>query len=146
MRRRKFIKFLGGAAVAAAPFAARAQQPKTAIPIVGLLGLTSQEAFAEEITAFHRGLNELGYIDGRDVTIDYRWAQGHFDQLSALAADLVHQPLSVLVATGSPASAFAAKAATETIPIVFTSGADPVQIGLVPTSTAREVMLPASTS
>jgi putative ABC transport system substrate-binding protein len=116
------------------PLAGRAQQPakETAIPIVGLLGLTSPEAFAEEVAAFHQGLNELGYIEGRNVTIDYRWAQGHFDQLPALAADLVHEPLSVLVATGTPASAFAAKAVTETIPIVFTSVGDPVQMGLVP--------------
>jgi putative ABC transport system substrate-binding protein len=125
--------FLGGAGALAWPLAGRAQQPakEPAIPIVGLLGLTSPEAFADEVAAFHRGLNELGYIEGRNVTIDYRWAEGHFDQLPALAADLVQQPLSVLAAV-SPASALAAKAATKTIPIVFISGADPVQLGLVP--------------
>lgn len=133
MRRRDLIKLIAGSAMTW-PFAARAQQStkETAIPIVGLLGLTSPEAFAEEVAAFHRGLNELGYIEGRNVTIDYRWAQGHFDQLPALAADLVQQPLSALAATGTPASALAAKAATKTIPIIFTSGADPIQIGLVP--------------
>jgi putative ABC transport system substrate-binding protein len=134
MRRREFMGFLGGAGALAWPLAGRAQQPakEPAIPIVGHLGLTSPEAFAEQLAAFHRGLNELGYIEGRNVTIDYRWAQGHFDQLPALAADLVQQPLSVLVANGTPASALAAKAATKTIPTVFTTGVDPVQLGLVP--------------
>jgi putative tryptophan/tyrosine transport system substrate-binding protein len=148
MRRREFMGFLGGAGALAWPLVGRAQQPakEPAIPIVGLLGLTSPEASAEVVAAFHRGLNELGYIEGRNVTIDYRWAQGHFDQLPALAADLVQQPLSVLAATGTPASALAAKAATKTIPIVFTSGADPVQLGLVPNFNRPGAMSPASTS
>jgi putative ABC transport system substrate-binding protein len=132
MKRRKFL-IVSGAAALSGTRLARAQQPgkDTAIPTIGFLGLTSPQSFAEEHASFQRGLNELGYIEGRNVKIDYRWAQGRFDQLPALAAELVRQPLSVLLATGSPASAFAAKAATDTIPIVFTSGGDPVEMGLV---------------
>jgi putative tryptophan/tyrosine transport system substrate-binding protein len=133
MRRRDFIALIGGSGIAF-QVPARAQQSakETENPLVGFLGLTSPQDFAQELAAFHRGLGELGFIDGRDVRIDYRWAQGRFDQLPALATDLTRQRLSVLVATGTPASALAAKAATETIPIVFVSGADPVQMGLVP--------------
>jgi putative ABC transport system substrate-binding protein len=127
--RREFITLAGGGAIAW-PLAARAQQ--TAMPVIGLLSGRSPKDSVANVIAFKRGLSELGYFDGRNVEIDFRWALGHYDQLPALAADLVRRKVTVVVATGGGVtSTQAAMAATSSIPIIFISGGDPIDLGLV---------------
>src|SRR6516162_1388658 len=129
MRRRDFIKAVAGSAMTW-PLTARAQQSKP-MPVIGFLGSQSPDVLPNALRAFHQGLSEVGYAEGRNATIEYRWAQGQNDRLPALVADLVHRQATVLVASDSTPAALAAKAATTTIPIVFVSAADPVQAGLV---------------
>ena len=129
IRRRDFVILLGCGTVAAWPLAARGQQPT--MLVIGHLNPQSPDGQTGRLRAFRQGLKEAGYVEGENLAIEYRWAEGQFDRLSALAAELVRRQVSVIVATGGPTSTRAAKAATTTIPIVVLTSEDPVRLGLV---------------
>jgi putative tryptophan/tyrosine transport system substrate-binding protein len=128
MNRRGFILALGGA-VAGWPIAARAQQP--AIPVIGFISSGSPDESASAVVAFRQGLAEAGYVEGQNVEIAFRWAEGHYDRLPMMAADLARRQVTAILATGGNPPVFAVKAATATIPIVFIIGSDPVEVGFV---------------
>jgi len=139
MRRRAFITLLGGAA--AWPLAARAQQP---MPVIGYFSARSPVTDGSMLSAFRQGLSDTGFVEGRNVAMELRWAEGRDDRLLELAHDLVRRRVAVIITTGGESTARAVKAATSTIPIVFISGSDPVESGLVASLTGREAISPAS--
>src|SRR5262249_57688500 len=143
MRRREFIALLGGGA-AVSPLAARAQQ--SAMPVIGVLYSGSPEMLDTLIFAFRQGLNEMGYVEGRNVTLELRLAEGQYDRLPSLAADLVRRQVAVIFTAGGPNSAFAAKSNTTTIPIVFTTGGYPVRSCLIASLNRPAGSITASTS
>src|SRR5262249_42934201 len=128
VNRREFITLLGGTATAW-PLAARAQQPS--VPVIGYIGHTSPGPYADRVGVFRQGLNETGFVEGRNVAIEFRWAENEHDRVPALIADLVRQQVAVIALAGSTSGAVAAKVATTTIPVVFSVAGDPVQLGLV---------------
>lgn len=141
MRRREFVTLLGGSAVAVWPLAARAQQP--AVPTIGILSGETSKLWASRMQAFRQGLSEAGFTEGKDVTIEYRWADDYSDRLAELAADLVRNQVAAIIVGGVP-SVRAAIAATRTIPILFQIGVDPVTAGFVSSLNRPVTMLPAS--
>jgi ABC-type uncharacterized transport system substrate-binding protein len=136
VNRREFIALVGGASTLLAAKVNRARGQQPAVPVIGVLSAEWPDRFTDRLRAFHGGLRETGYVDGRNLAIEYRWAEGRNDRLPALAAELVRRQVSVIVTAGSTPAALAARAATTTIPIVFYLGADPVDAGLV-TSLSR---------
>jgi putative ABC transport system substrate-binding protein len=131
MKRREFIALIGGGGLLLAVKVRRARGQHPAMPVIGFLNGQSAQAFAPQVAAFRRGLNEAGYVDGQNVAIEYHWAEGQLDRLPPLAADLVRRKVAVIAATGGNNSALVAMQATSTIPIVFTSSDNPVERGLV---------------
>ena len=140
IRRRKFLATLLGGATVTWPLAARAQQPT--MPVIGFLGVGSLDNYGLYLAAFRKGLIEAGFVEGQNVKIEYRWAEGQYDRMVELVADLVRGRVAVIAVPGTPPGARAAKAATSTIPIVFGVGEDPVSLGLVARSAAPEAMRP----
>src|SRR6266566_6962688 len=132
MKRREFIALIGGGGLLLAVKVKRAWGQQPAMPIIGFLSSRSPGESAGVVAAFRQGLREAGFVEGRNLAIAFRWAEGHYGRLPALAAELVGLPVTLLFAAGGPPTAFAAKAATSTIPIVFSAVSDPVEIGLVP--------------
>jgi len=141
MKRREFIALVGGLAVSS-PLAVRAQP--SAMPVVGFLGSGSPDDQKNLTAATRQGLNEAGYVEGQNVTIEYRWAEGRYDRLPALAAELVNRQVALIIAAGGSDPGRAARAATSTIPIVFITAADPVKTGLVASLIGPRPTLPAS--
>ena len=130
MRRREFMTLLGGVAAALWPIGANAQQPN--VRVVGVVSSGSADGFAHLLAALHQGLRDKGYVDGQNLTIEYRWADGHYDRLPALAADFVKRRVALIISTGGVVAARAVKVATTEIPVVFASGDDPIRFGIVP--------------